>query len=43
MGYFWDGPISLIMKKVFEIHYGLKFMMGGTPTGVGLHKSHIIL
>ena len=33
MGYFQDGPISLSMKHVFEIHYGLEVMMGGTPTG----------
>ena len=33
MGYFWDGPISLNMKQLFKIHYGLKVMAGGTPIG----------
>ena len=28
MGYFWDGPISLSMEQVLEIHHGLKVMMG---------------
>ena len=35
MGYLWDGPISLSMKQVFEIHYGLKVMVGGTHTSTG--------
>lgn len=35
MDYFQDGPISLTMKQVFEICYGLKVMVGGTPTVVG--------
>ena len=39
MGYFRDGPISLSMKQVFEIHYGLKVMMGGTPTSEGTVRS----
>ena len=35
MGYFQDGTVRLNMKQVFEIHYSLKFMMGGTPIVVG--------
>ena len=34
MGYFWDGPISLSVKHIFEIHNGLKVMMKGTLIGV---------
>ena len=41
MGYFWDGPISLTMKQLFEIHYGLKVMVGGTLTGVGSSDSRL--
>ena len=36
MGHFRDGPINLSMKQVLEIHYGLKVMMGGTPTWIGI-------
>ena len=38
MGYFQDGPISLSMKQVLEIHYGLKVMMGGEH--LQEHESH---
>ena len=39
MSYFWDGPISLSMKQVFEIRYSLKVMVGGTPIGIGCSGS----
>jgi hypothetical protein len=41
MGYFRDGTISLSMKQVLEIHYGLKFMVGGTPTVIGCSGSRL--
>ena len=41
MGYFRDGPISLSMKQVFKIHYGLKVMVWGTPTGTGFFGSKL--
>ena len=41
MGYFQDGPISLTMKQLFEIHYGLKVMVGGTPIGAGCFGSRL--
>ena len=41
MGYLWDGPISLIMKQLFKICYGLKVMVGETPIGVGCSGSSL--
>ena len=34
MGFVWHGSISLSMKHVCKIRYGLEVMRGGTPTGV---------
>ena len=34
MGFVRHGPISLIMKQFYKIHYGLEVMHGGTPTVV---------
>ena len=33
MGFVQHGPISLSMKHICKIHYGLEVMCGGTPTG----------
>ena len=33
MGFVRYGPISLSMKQVWKIHYGLEVMCGGTPIG----------